>query len=150
MELSSDLIYIYLSDKFEQIGVEPPDLVTIYDQESDNGSFTTQTPVTCQFLEWYLFADEGSLLQDLYQILSWMEQEDVPEDVLEELKNQINRFFDPVNVLHEMFVYKDVNRLDIFPDDFVFLFQQVHHFGYESQYNQSHQVGQIKEMFSFI
>ena len=149
-ELSLDPIYIFLSDKFEQIGVEPPDTTITYDQMTENGSVTIQTPIRCRFMEWYLFSDEGSLLVDLSKILTWIGDQDYDDELLEEIQQQINQYFDPIKVLFEMMVYKDVNNLDHFPDPFENLFKMIHGFGYLPKPSQTKQINQIKEMMSWV
>ena len=132
--LYQDPIIIYIDDKHEEIGIEPPLTRVFYDQQSEddnNEDKKLEIAVSNTFMDYYLFEDEGRGIIELYKILIFFEQNPPPQHVLDELDIQISRSFDPVKVIQEMSIYISELNHGIFPEEFVDIFRLFKKFGYE-------------------
>lgn len=150
-KLEDDPIFLYMIDKFERIGVRPPILSVCYQEEDQNARIINrQKPVHNDLINNYLTMYEGQALFDLYKILIYLEDDLLPENVGEEIEIQLNKYFDPVDILEQMITHIKIEKMDQFPVEFEELFGLVYKFGYRTKPKYSLQLSQIQEMLAQI
>lgn len=87
--------------------------------------------VETNFIDHYLRSDKGCLYEDFYKILVFFDQNPPPNEILNELKLQINTI-NMVHITQSITIYIDSFNEGVMPEFFVDMFKYFKKYGYEA------------------
>lgn len=116
-----DIILDYIVQNSEIIGVDRPPR----DNENDFSD---------RFIDHYLYSDEGYLFYDFYKILVFFDQNPPPQDILDELKKQLNSMI-MFHIIQNVTICVDQTYEGDVPDFLVDMFGYFKKYGYQSNGN---------------